>query len=88
MCVCVSVCVCERERERECVCVGGLCIFVNNSWATQFSVCETVSTKDCEIVTVSFRPFYLPCEFGQVAVILVYVPSPDNVHAAERIARS
>ena len=37
---------------------------------------------------MSFRPFYLPCELGQVAVILVYMPSPDNVHAAERIACS
>ena len=31
---------------------GGLGIFVNNSWATQFSVRETVSTKDYEILTV------------------------------------
>ena len=74
-----------------CVCVsegGGLCIFVNNSWATQFCVRETVSTKGFEIVAVSIRPFYLPREFRQVTVILVSVPGPNNARAAQRIARS
>ena len=26
---------------------------------------------------MSFRPFYLPREFGQITDILVYVPGPD-----------
>ena len=37
---------------------------------------------------MSFRPFYLPLEFGQVTVFLVYVPGPDKARAAERIAQS
>ena len=61
---------------------------VNNSWATSFCVRETVSTKDYEILTVSFRPHYLPREFGQLTVIVCYVPGPDNARAAERIAQS
>ena len=52
------------------------------------SVKLNVSTKDYEIVTVSFRPFYPPLEFGRVTVILVYVPSPDKARAAGRIAQS
>ena len=52
------------------------------------SVKLTVSTKDYEIVTASFRPFYLPRESGQVTVILAYVPGPDKARAAERIAQS
>ena len=67
---------------------GNWASFVNNNWTTQFSVRKTVSTKDYEIVTVSFRPFYPPLEFGRVTVILVYVPSPDKARAAGRIAQS
>jgi len=37
---------------------------------------------------VSFTPFCLSQETGQITVILVYVPGPDNARAAERIARS
>ena len=67
---------------------GGLGMLVNNKWATNFSVRETVNTKHYEILTVSFRPHYLPREFGQITVILVYVPGPDVTPSAERIAES
>lgn len=67
---------------------GGLCMFVRDEWATQFKVHERVSTPSYEILTVSFRPYYLPREFGQVTVILVYVPGPNDKEAAERIAES
>ena len=39
---------------------GGLCMAENNRWATNFTIRETVSTKDLELITVSFRPHYLP----------------------------
>lgn len=67
---------------------GGLCMFIDNNWATQFCIRKHVCTPDYEILTVSFRPFYLPREFGQVTVILAYVPGPDDDAAGERIARS
>lgn len=67
---------------------GGLCLFVDNSWATQCSIREQVCTPDYEILTVSFRPFYLPREFGQITVILAYVPGPNDEAAGERIAES
>ena len=62
---------------------GGLCIFVSDSWATQYCVRERVCTRDFELLTVSIRPFYLPREFCQMTVILVYVPGPDFKTAAE-----
>ena len=37
---------------------------------------------------MSFRPFYLPREFGPITAILVYVPGPDFKTAAERITES
>ncbi len=67
---------------------GGLCMFIDESWATQYSVREQVCTPGYEILTVSFRPFYLLREFGQITVILTYVPGPNNTAAGERIAES
>lgn len=37
---------------------------------------------------MSFRPYYLPREFGQITIILVYVPGPNFALAAECIAAS
>lgn len=67
---------------------GGLCLFVDNRWATQYCVREQVCTPDYELLTVSFRPFYLPREFGQITVILVYVPGPNDEAAGEKITES
>ena len=67
---------------------GGVCMFVKDEWATHYTVRERVNTPSLEILTVSFRPFYLPREFGEVTVILTYVPGPDDKAAAERIAQS
>ena len=64
---------------------GGVCVFVSDNWATQYCVRERVCTRDFELLTVSFRPFYLPRKFGQIPVILVYVPGPDFKTAAQRI---
>ena len=63
-------------------------MFVSDSWATQYCVRERACTRDFELLTVSFRPFYLPRDFGQITVILVDVPGPDFKTAAERITES
>ena len=67
---------------------GGLCMFVSDSWATQYCVRGRMRTRDFDLLTVSFRPFHLPREFGPITVILVYVPGPDLKTAAERITES
>lgn len=61
---------------------------VNKRWATDFTVRGTECCKHYELMTVSFRPHYLPREFSQITVILVYVPGPDFTLAAEHIADS
>nr|XP_055073494.1 uncharacterized protein LOC129453317 [Misgurnus anguillicaudatus] len=63
---------------------GGLCIFMDNKWATQMHIQEQVCTPEYEILTVSFRPFYLPREFGQITIILTYVPGTKHQEAAGR----
>ena len=65
---------------------GGLCMAVNTKWAVNFTVRETECSKHHEIMTVLFRPHYLPSEYTQITAILVYVPGPDIAFAVERIA--
>ena len=70
---------------------GGVCFLVNEKWCTQYTIREVHCTKDYEILTVSFRPFYLPREFGQITIILAYIPGSsrtDYEAAGERLAES
>ena len=69
-------------------CGGGVCMIVDDSWGTQYTIREKVCTKDYEILTVSFRPFYLPREFGQITLILAYLPGPNFEACGERLAES
>ena len=69
----------KTAKEKE----GGLVMFVNKQWASNITIRETHNTPDYEILSVSFRPFYLPREFTQVTVILSYVPGPDEKAAGE-----
>ena len=61
-------------------------MYIDKDWATNITVRETANTPDYEILHVSFRPHYLPREFTQVSVILVYVPGSNNNAAADHIA--
>ncbi len=67
---------------------GGVCMAVNGNWATNYTVRETECCKHYELMTVSFRPHYLPREFAQITIILVYVQGPDFNLAAARITES
>lgn len=63
-------------------------MFIDSTWASQFKVLKRVCTRDYELQSVSIRPFYLPREFGQITIILVFVPGPNNKEAAEMITES
>lgn len=43
-------------------------------------------TSDYEILSVSFRPFYLPREIGQITIVLSYVPGLDYETTGNKIA--
>ena len=64
----------RRKQKRVRGLGGGLCMFVNKKWATNFTVRECISIRSYEIMTLLLSPHFLPREFGQVTVILVYVP--------------
>ncbi|KAK0144639.1 hypothetical protein N1851_016981 [Merluccius polli] len=65
-----------------------MCIFVDNNWATQLHIHEKVCTPHYELLSVSFRPFYLPREFGQTTIILTYIPGPKYEEAVDHISES
>ena len=42
---------------------GGLCLYVNKRWSTNWSVKHSLCAPDIELIAVGLRPFYLPTEF-------------------------
>ncbi|KAK0150901.1 hypothetical protein N1851_007984 [Merluccius polli] len=57
---------------------GGVCLYINEHWCKTTLVREKLCTKDIELLSVSMRPFYLPREFPQIFVTIVYEAlSPD-----------
>ena len=47
---------------------GGLCVYLNKDWGRTADVKDSCCTPDLEMLAVSFRPKYLPREFGQLAL--------------------
>lgn len=61
---------------------GGVCLYVNNSWCSAVLVREKLCTTDIELLAVSLRPYYLPREFPQLFIILVYIHPRANASKA------
>ncbi|GAA6087292.1 uncharacterized protein LOC120494988 [Tachysurus ichikawai] len=53
---------------------GGICVYINQKWCSQFSARERVCISDIELLCLSLRPFYLPREFGNILLYTVYIP--------------
>lgn len=66
---------------------GGLIIYVNTQWCTNITVKQRICTKCVEILSVSLRPFYLPREFSNIFIVLVYIPASDDA-ATDVITRA
>ena len=64
---------------------GGLCVFVNNKWCNNFTCRSTVCDKNIELICISFRPFYLPREFPQVHLLLVYIPPDADKNSSKQV---
>ncbi len=65
---------------------GGVCLYLNTSWCSTIIVREKLCTTDIELLAVSLRPFYLPREFPQLFLILVYIhPRANTTTATEHI---
>lgn len=68
---------------------GGVCLYVNTCWCSTVVMREKLCTPDIKLLAVSLRPFYLPREFPQLFLILVYIhPRANSTTATEHITSS
>lgn len=66
---------------------GGVCLYINECWCKTVVVRESLCTKDMELLTVSLRLHYLPWEFPQIFVTVVYIhPNVNELDAAETLS--
>jgi hypothetical protein len=62
---------------------GGVGVFVNDRWCRNVTIKKQHCSADIELLTVALRPFYLPREFRQVFVTVIYIhPRADAKRAA------
>ena len=61
---------------------GGVCLCVNQRWCERITVRGTVCSADTELLFVSAHPFYLPHEFPQIFVTVVYTHPKANAKNA------
>ena len=69
---------------------GGVCLYINERWcnAKSVTVRERLCTPDVELLSVSLRPGYLPREFPQIFITVVYIhPKANEANACEHILR-
>lgn len=53
-------------------------VYVNNRWCK--TVVVSLCAKDLELLSVSMLPFYLPREFLQIFVTVIYVHPKANIN--------
>ena len=61
---------------------GGVCVYINQRWCSNITVRESICTADIELLSISVRPFYLPREFSQIFVTVVYIHPKANPQTA------
>lgn len=64
---------------------GGVCVYINERWCKNYTLRESYCSEDIELLSSSFRPFYLPREFGQLFITIVYIHPRANFRAVENI---
>lgn len=61
---------------------GGVCVYINEKWSGNYKLGASHCPENIELLSLSFRPFYLRREFGQVFVTVVDVQSLANIKTA------
>ncbi|CDQ57272.1 unnamed protein product [Oncorhynchus mykiss] len=64
---------------------GGVCLLVRDQWCKSILVRETLCTPNIELLSVSLQPYYLPSEFPQLFVTVVYIQLKANIIKASEI---
>lgn len=55
---------------------------MNDRWCKNYTLRESDCSEDIELLSLSFRPHYLPREFGQIFVTLVHIHLRANARVA------
>ncbi len=67
---------------------GWRCLSINRRWCTNITVRERICSPDIELLSVSPRPFYLPREFPQIFITVVYIhPKANSKSAAGTVSK-
>ena len=53
-------------------------IYIDDKWCNNKNIIDKYCDENIELLAISVRPFYLPCELNNIFVINVYTP-PDEV---------
>ena len=61
---------------------GGVCMYIKDSWCRNFAVRDNICNLDLELLCVILRPLYLPREFTNLFVCVVYIPPSGNAGRA------
>uniref|UniRef100_A0A2C9LT42 Uncharacterized protein n=1 Tax=Biomphalaria glabrata TaxID=6526 RepID=A0A2C9LT42_BIOGL len=64
---------------------GGLCVYINLKYCTNYTVKKRMCCPDLELLVLSMRPFYLPRDFGVIYIVQVYVPPTAKTEVAAAI---
>ena len=65
---------------------GGLALYVNEKWCNNITPKKDHCCPNLELLSVSLRPKYLPREFTNIFITIVYIPpSADKDAAADLI---
>lgn len=68
---------------------GGVCLYINRRWCSNFTLRERICHPDIELLSVSLRPYYLPREFPQIFVTVAYIhPKADAKSAADIVFKT
>ena len=67
---------------------GGVCVYINRRWCNNWCVKEKVCTPGVELLTVGLRPYYLPREFNQIFMMVVYIQPRADFHLAREAIAS
>ncbi len=64
-------------------------MYINERWCRNVLVRESLCTKDIELLSVSLRPPYLPREFPQIFITVVYIhPKASESSASDLITHT
>lgn len=61
---------------------GGVCFMINDRWCRTTVIRKKICTPDIELLSMSLRPSYLPREFPQLFLTIVYIHPRANTDKA------